>query len=215
MAYRFVQKLVAGTTVLDAGAGEGYGSAMIAEVAKSVTAIDLEEPVLARATKRYGFDGVLGNLVALPLADSTIEAVVSMQTIEHLHSPVDFVSECARVLRPGGLVVISTPNRLTFSPGGAIRNPFHTFEFSPADLDSLMRRFFTDVSMWGVVHGWKLRAWEVRHREPLSERLIHDPAPSWSPSFRKMVHGVTEKDFRLQTTGIDSSLDLVAVARAR
>lgn len=215
VAYRFVQKLVAGTRVLDAGAGEGYGSSILGTAASSIVACDLEEPVLVRAKHRYGTPGLLANLVRLPVADRMIESVVSMQTIEHLHSPVDFVAECSRILRPGGLLVISTPNRLTFSPDGQIRNPFHTFEFSPDDLRSLVAESFDDVAMWGIFHGARIRTWEVLHRESLPERLIAQPAPAWPKGLRKLVHGVKEDDFQLRTTALDRSLDLLLVARAR
>ena len=99
VAYRWALERATGARVLDAGSGEGYGAAMLADTARTVVACDLESPVLARAQRRYPIAGVVGNLVAMPFADASFDLVVSMQTIEHLHSPVDFLAECGRVLQ--------------------------------------------------------------------------------------------------------------------
>lgn len=214
VAYRFAARLVAGRRVLDAGCGEGYGTELLASSARTVTGIDLEHPVLARAGARYGSTRfALGNLVGLPFASASFDAVVSLQVIEHLHSPVDFLAECRRVVRPGGLLVLATPNRLTFTPEGAVRNLFHTVEFSPPELRATLARSFSEVELFGVFHGARIRRWSIGGSFP--ERLIHEPAPSWSPRLRRRVHRVAEGDFAIRATGLDRSLDLVAVAIAR
>lgn len=215
VAYRFTEPLVRDARILDAGCGEGYGAAMLAEQARSVAACDLEAPVLARAQRRYPIAGIVGNLVAMPFGSGAFDAVVSMQTIEHLHSPVDFLAECARVLSPAGRLIVSTPNRLTFSPDGIVRNPFHTFEFAPADLEAALARRFELERFLGVFHGPRIRWWERRHRESFTERLIRDPAPAWSDGLRAFVHETSEDDFVLRDTGLDRSLDLLAIARPR
>lgn len=215
IAYRWVSDRAKDARVLDAGSGEGYGAAMLAETARNVVACDLEAPVLARAQRRYRIAGIVGNLVAMPLADASFDLVVSMQTIEHLHSPVDFLAECGRVLAPTGALVVTTPNRLTFSPEGIVRNPFHTFEFAPSDLRSALTRHFEVEAMLGVFHGPKIRWWERRHRESLTERLIREPVPAWSDQLRRFVHELDEDDFTIGEGNLERSLDLVAVARPR
>ncbi|MGV0803483.1 class I SAM-dependent methyltransferase, partial [Mycolicibacterium elephantis] len=80
-----------------------------------------------------------GNLAELPLADDEVDVVVNFQVIEHLWDQGQFVSECLRVLRPGGTLLISTPNRITFSPGlDTPVNPFHTRELNAAELTELL-----------------------------------------------------------------------------
>lgn len=216
IAYDFAARLVAGATVLDAGCGEGYGVDRLAGVARSATGIDLEEPVLARARSRYPEVGfVCGDLNRMPFPDAAFDALVSLQVIEHLSHPGGFLTECHRVLRPGGLVVLATPNRLTFSPDGVIRNPFHTIEFAPEELREAVAHRFDAVEMMGVFHGPRIRAWELVQRGSFVQRLIREPAPTWSPTLRRRIHSVGVHDFRLRATGLDRSLDLVAVARSR
>src|ERR1700741_4330083 len=90
-----------------------------------------------------------GNLAELPLPDSSVDVVVNFQVIEHLWDQAQFVAECARVLRPSGLLMVSTPNRITFSPGRDTPiNPFHTRELNADELTELLiDGGFSDVLM--------------------------------------------------------------------
>jgi SAM-dependent methyltransferase len=108
--------------VLEAGCGEGYGAQLVAKRARSVVALDYDAYAIAHVGRAYPALAVVrGNLVALPFGAATYDAVVSLQTVEHLWDQDAFVAECRRVLRPGGRLILSTPNRLTFPSG----NPFH------------------------------------------------------------------------------------------
>src|SRR3569833_4715162 len=95
-----------------------------------------------------------GNLATLPLADESVDVVVNFQVIEHLWDQAQFVGECIRVLRPGGVLLMSTPNRITFSPGRDTPiNPFHTRELNAAELTELLiGEGFSLESMRGVCH---------------------------------------------------------------
>jgi SAM-dependent methyltransferase len=212
-AYRFAVPLVSGARVLDAGCGEGYGTDLLADGAREAVGVDLEEPVIRRAALRYPrahFE--TANLVSLPYEDSSFDAVISMQVIEHLHTPQEFVAECARVLKPGGLLVLSTPNRLTFSPKG-IRNPFHTFEFAPDELRATLAARFTDIEMLGMFHGARIAVVEKFLRRSFTERLIDQPAPEWPSWLRAIVARVTPNDFAILPARQERSLDLIAIAR--
>ncbi|HJT38019.1 MAG TPA: class I SAM-dependent methyltransferase, partial [Actinomycetota bacterium] len=208
-----VARYVRGARVLDAGCGEGYGTDRLTTVASAVTGVDLEEPVIRRAASRYPrarFDAA--NLVSLPYPDASFDAVVSLQVIEHLHSPQEFLSECARVLAPGGVLVISTPNRLTFSPDG-LRNPFHTFEFAPDELRATIAQGFDSIELAGTFHGARIRLLERMMRTPFPERLISQPVPEWPRWLRAAVERVRPSDFTIGTQRLDHSLDLIAIAR--
>ncbi len=115
-----------------------------------------------------------GNLAALPLPDASVDVVVNFQVIEHLWDQPQFVAECLRVLRPGGLLLMSTPNRITFSPGRDTPvNPFHTRELNAAELTELLDdgRLHGASRCSGVFHGARLAetgrpARRLDHRRP-------------------------------------------------
>ena len=130
-----------------------------------------------------------------------------------------FVSECARVLRPSGLLMVSTPNRITFSPGRDTPiNPFHTRELNADELTQLLLDAgFSQVSISGLFHGPRLREMDGRHGGSIIdaqiERALAD-AP-WPPDLIADVASVTTDDFDLiaaDLRDIDDSLDLIAVA---
>jgi SAM-dependent methyltransferase len=212
VAYDYIARFVRSARVLDAGCGEGYGTDRLAAVAAETTGVDLEEPVIRRAAARYPrarFDAA--NLVSLPYEDGAFDAVVSLQVIEHLHSPQEFLTECARVLAPGGVLILSTPNRLTFSPDG-MRNPFHTFEFAPDELRATIAQQLGSIEMLGTFHGGRVRLLEMMIRKQLPERLIEQPAPEWPGWLRAVVSRVGAGDFVIRAHPIERSLDLIAIA---
>ncbi len=140
VVYQRLAGYCAGRDVLEAGCGEGYGADMIAEVARSVIGLDYDELTVAHVRDRYPrVDVRHGNLAALPLPDESVDVVVNFQVIEHLWDQPQFVRECFRVLRGSGVLLMSTPNRITFSPGRDTPvNPFHTRELNAAELAQLL-----------------------------------------------------------------------------
>jgi SAM-dependent methyltransferase len=158
-----------------------------------------------------------GNLAELPLEDGAVDVVVNFQVIEHLWDQGQFVAECYRVLRPGGALLMSTPNRITFSPGRDTPiNPFHTRELNAAELTELLTAAgFSLESMLGVFHGPRLAELDARHGGSIIDaqiaRAVAD-AP-WSDDLLADVASVTTADFDLtDERDIDDSLDLVAIA---
>ena len=213
VAYRYAAGLVAGLEVLDAGCGEGYGADLLAAAAKDVVGVDLDESVVAHADRTYARPRFQkADLQALPFPDESFDAVVTFQVIEHVPGPRDFIGECARVLRPGGRLILSTPNRLTFSRDG-IKNPFHTYEFAPDELRDLVASTLTIERAAGTFHRARLRFVELTRREPFPERLIRQPAPEWPGWLTRLVSRVDERDFGIRDVNVESSLDLVVVAR--
>jgi SAM-dependent methyltransferase len=206
--------------VLEAGCGEGYGADVIAGVARRVIGLDYDEATVAHVRARYPrVDMRHGNLASLPLADESVDVIVNFQVIEHLWDQSQFVAECLRVLRPGGVLLMSTPNRITFSPGRDTPiNPFHTRELNAAELTELLiGGGFSLEAMLGVFHGARLAELDTRHGGSLIDaqiaRALAD-AP-WPEQLLADVASVTIDDFDLLEAGerdIDDSLDLVAIA---
>jgi len=223
VVYQRLAQRCAGREVLEAGCGEGYGADLIAGVARRVIALDYDEATVAHVRAHYPrVEVVHGNLAELPLADASVDVVVNFQVIEHLWDQAQFVSECARVLRSSGLLMVSTPNRITFSPGRDTPiNPFHTRELNADELTQLLvDAGFAAVALSGVFHGPRLAEMDARHGGSIIDaqiaRAVAD-AP-WPAKLLADVAAVTTADFDVVEAGtdqahhIDDSLDLVAIA---
>ncbi|MHA3022737.1 class I SAM-dependent methyltransferase [Mycobacterium sp. BMJ-28] len=218
VVYQRLAARCADRDVLEAGPGEGYGADLIAGVARQVIGVDYDESAVAHIRARYPRVQMhLGNLADLPLPDASVDVVVNFQVIEHLWDQGQFVGECFRVLRPGGVLLMSTPNRITFSPGrDTPLNPFHTRELNAAELTELLTHGgFEMETMLGVFHGAGLQAIDARHGGSIIDaqiaRAVAD-AP-WSDELLADVAAVRTDDFDLtDDRDIDDSLDLVAIA---
>ncbi|MDJ0392009.1 methyltransferase domain-containing protein [Rhodococcus sp. G-MC3] len=217
VVYEAMRERCTGRVVLEAGSGEGYGANMIAEVASTVLGLDYDASAASHVYDRYPRIGMLrGNLATLPIADGSVDVVVNFQVIEHLWDQAQFLAECFRVLAPGGLLLISTPNRITFSPGrDTPLNPFHTRELDAAELTELLKeaRFSVDT-MTGVHHGGALRALDDKHGGSFIDAQIERALAGepWPADLTADVAAVSTADFDIESSDIDASLDLVAIA---
>ena len=217
VVYQRLASRCADREVLEAGCGEGYGADLIAGVARRVVAVDYDAAAVAHVRTRYPRVEVMqANLAELPLPDASVDVVVNFQVIEHLWDQPQFVAECARVLRPSGLLMVSTPNRITFSPGRDTPiNPFHTRELNADELTELLvDAGFAQVSISGLFHGPRLREMDARHGGSIIDtQIAHAVADTpWPPGLASDVAAVTTDDFDMVATDIDDSLDLIAIA---
>lgn len=146
--YQVASELCRGRRVLDAASGDGYGTAILARTAESAVGIDLAEEVVKEASVKYvasNLSYVAGDVLALPFADASFDCVVSFETIEHVTDPRRFVAEIRRVLKPEGLLVLSSPNRRAFDRRNRCENggnPYHLHEMEQDELLSLVKDFF-------------------------------------------------------------------------
>lgn len=150
--YFFARSLCRDLDVLDIASGEGYGSAMISQVARSVTGVEIDEASVRHARQAYirpGLSYLQGDARKIPLPDASVDAVVSFETLEHFFEHDTFMSEIRRVLRPSGFLVISSPERDVYSPAGSTPNPYHVNELTHDEFDNLMRRHFGHVGIYG------------------------------------------------------------------
>ena len=217
VAYEHLAPRCTGAVILEAGCGEGYGAALLARTARHVVALDYDPLTVQHVARRYpALRTVRGNLAALPVDTSTVDVVANFQVIEHLWDQEGFLTECARVLRPGGRLLVTTPNRLTFSPGrDTPRNPFHTRELSPSELDGMLRGAgFAVEALLGVHHGPRLRALDAAHGGSLIDAQVAVAAAggAWPSRLHGDVASVTTADFELRDDDPAAGLDLLAVA---
>ncbi len=144
--YRWAAQLVSGRKVLDAGCGTGYGSeALLAGDASRLVAVDLSSEAVDETARRLGDRASVhrADVRELPFSDASFDVVVSFEVIEHIAEPDRALREFARVLRPDGVLAISSPNRDRYLPG----NPHHRHEYTPAELGSALRAHFEHVTL--------------------------------------------------------------------
>src|ERR1700689_568049 len=126
--YLLAREWCRGKDVLDVASGEGYGTALLAQVARSVVGVEISPEAVAHASGAYRADNlrfVAGDARVLPCPDATFDVVTSFETIEHFAEQDCFLDEIRRVLRPGGQLIISTPDRDNYSPAESSANPYH------------------------------------------------------------------------------------------
>jgi O-antigen biosynthesis protein len=148
--YLFARSRVAELDVLDVASGEGYGAALLAQVARSVVGIECCDATVrsaARSFPRRNLHFLQGDARRLPLADASLDVVVSFETIEHFDRQGDFLREVQRVLRPGGSFIVSTPDRDVYSPTAAPVNPFHVCEMTRLEFLTLLQSRFRHVQI--------------------------------------------------------------------
>jgi SAM-dependent methyltransferase len=215
-AYDALVPFCVGAVVLEAGCGEGYGADRIAAVAGTVVGLDYDPGAVGHVAAAYPrVRAVRGNLACLPLATGSVDVVASLQVIEHLWDQPGFLAECGRVLRPAGTLLLTTPNRLTFSGQNRPMNPFHHRELDPAEFTGLLDTAGYEVSrLLGLRHGPRLRRLDKRFGSVVDAQLAGPPG-TWHEELRRAVARVRTADFVLEPDDLDSCLDLVAVAVRR
>ena len=150
--YAWACRLVAGRQVVDAACGEGYGSAMLSRHAVSVTGVDIDPSAVEHASSRYRADNLqfrCADCTSLPLDDDSADVVVSFETLEHLAAHDELLTEFRRVLRPDGFLLISSPDRKTYSDETGYNNPFHVRELYRGELETLLGRHFPASRLYG------------------------------------------------------------------
>ena len=149
--YFFALQFCRGKDVLDIASGEGYGAALLSAVASRVIGVDNSAEAIRHANVNYCDRHIffkLGAAEKLPLPDDSVDVVVSFETLEHLEDQEKFLSEIKRVLRPDGLLVMSSPDTSVYSGEKAIRNPYHVKELSRTEFLDLVRRYFRQTAFF-------------------------------------------------------------------
>jgi glycosyltransferase involved in cell wall biosynthesis/SAM-dependent methyltransferase len=138
--------------VLDIASGEGYGSALLGTVAQQVFGVDIAPDAANHALRNYGSARVsftVGDCIAIPLQDASVDVVVSFETLEHVADQKKFFSEIKRVLRPDGMLVISTPNVEVYKEVATKPNPFHVKELDVDEFHAILSEHFSNYRLLG------------------------------------------------------------------
>jgi SAM-dependent methyltransferase len=169
--YVFARELVGGLTVLDAACGEGYGTALLATAASFVTGVDLSELAVEHATARYSSDRLkflVSDCLELPFADDEFDCVVSFETLEHLEDHQGLMTEFRRVLKPGGFLLLSSPDKAVYSDQQQSRNEFHLRELYRDEFETLLRAHFPAYRLWGQKLLFQSAIWSLEKQAGVS-----------------------------------------------
>ena len=157
--------------LLEIGCGEGRGIEHVLPHVNSYSAIDKIESAIENLQSRFpAARFVAGNLPPLPYPDATFDSIVSFQVIEHIENDALFLKEIHRVLRPGGVALITTPNR----PLSLSRNPWHIREYTADELTRLAGAIFPSVEMKGIAGNSNVMAYHEKNRESVDRLMRWD-----------------------------------------
>jgi SAM-dependent methyltransferase len=156
--YYFAASLARDRRVLDVASGEGYGSALLASTAREVIGVDAAADAIAHARDAYkdrpNLRFVTADCAQLPFPDAAFDLVVSFETIEHITVQREFLDEVRRVLAPGGLLLLSSPNKAEYTDRRGYANPFHVAELYRDELRALLDAFFPHIAWYGQSVGF-------------------------------------------------------------
>jgi SAM-dependent methyltransferase len=222
--YEWIAQRVAGERVIDMACGEGYGSDVLARSAASVVGVDANPEAHEHARLRYatptGPGHTRSNLrFARELVETFAEpadAVVFLQTIEHVQNPTDVLAHFRSLVGGEGAAYVSTPNVLTLAPKGAKRsdNPWHVHEYEADEFEMLCRGVFSRVELYGLFHARKLRAHEFALK--LGWDAVHPRLRLTKAFYGWFTPAIAASDFALRPAAeadLDGALDFLAVCR--
>jgi SAM-dependent methyltransferase len=195
--------------------GEGYGTAVLAQSAAGVVGVEANPEAFEHARLRYRAANVRFERALVEEFEdgAPYDAIVFLQTIEHVNEPDRLLARFASLLAPGGAAYVTTPNRLTLAPPGAERssNPWHVREYAPDEFEVLVRPAFEAVDLLGLFHARKLRAHELAINAGWDR--IHPALRLTKRFYGWFVPAIDERDFVLRAGPLDRALDLLAVCR--
>ena len=220
--YALCIDFVVGKSVLDIASGEGYGSALLAKVADSVIGVDISSESIHYAKDQYrnyeNLNFLIGSCDSIPLGEKSVDVVVSFETIEHHDKHEEMMLEIKRVLKQGGILIISSPNRLTYSDETNYSNPYHIKELYYDELVVLLSHHFTFVKIYGQRIASASFVYPLDNRHTTGIKAYSGDADSLSqevfsldsPLYYVAICSDSEKnlDLAIDSLYIDSSYDL-------
>jgi 2-polyprenyl-3-methyl-5-hydroxy-6-metoxy-1,4-benzoquinol methylase len=208
--YEWIAERSAGLEMVDMACGEGYGTDVLARRARRVTGVDANPDAYEHARAKYTRPGVRFVRDLIETYVQPCDAVVFLQTIEHVKQPEQVLSHF-KAMAP--TVYVSTPNVLTLAPEGADKsdNPWHLREYRAREFRALCERVFDRVELYGLFHARKLRMHELALRAGWDG--VHSALRITKPFYDRFTPAITARDFALRQGPLDRALDFVAVLR--
>ena len=148
--YAMAEMFVKDKIVLDIASGEGYGSNILSKTERQVTGVDIDKQAVEKASQKYKADNLKylhGSADKMPIDDHSIDVLVSFETIEHHDKHEEMFKEIKRVLKPNGILIMSSPDK-KFYQSIQKNNPFHIKELFLEEFEALTRSYFKNVSVY-------------------------------------------------------------------
>jgi 2-polyprenyl-3-methyl-5-hydroxy-6-metoxy-1,4-benzoquinol methylase len=218
VVYEWIGARAIGAGVIDMACGEGYGSEVLSRSASRVVGVDANPEAHEHARLRYRRENLAfeRGLVETYGEPESYDAVVFLQTIEHVRDPVAVLAHLRSLLVPDGVAYVSTPNVLTLAPAGAVKsdNPWHVREYRAHEFEALCRTTFADVQLFGLFHARKLRLHELALA--CGWDSVHTRLRLTKPFYDRFTAAIATSDFELRAGAggqLDRALDFLAVCR--
>jgi 2-polyprenyl-3-methyl-5-hydroxy-6-metoxy-1,4-benzoquinol methylase len=216
VVYEWIAEQIHGRSAIDMACGEGYGADILAGAASSVVGVDANPEAHEHARLRYTRANLHYARDLVEHFSEPADAIVFLQTIEHLEDPGAVLEHFRSLIGERGAVFVSTPNVLTLAPRGAPRsdNPWHVHEYRRAEFEELCRTHFKTVELYGLFHARKLRVHELALR--LGWDTVHARLGLTRRFSGWYTPAIASGDFRLRAAGdadMDRALDFIAVCR--
>jgi SAM-dependent methyltransferase len=169
---------------LDAACGEGFGSSMLAHTAASVEGVDISPAAIEHGKQRYGqqqnINFQVADCTSLPFGDDEFDRVVSFETLEHLAGHDQLLAEFRRVLKPDGCLILSSPDKATYSDAQNMVNEYHVKELYRDELEALIGRHFTSYRLLGqklMFHSaiWSMDGFDHVALDQIADEKNHSP----------------------------------------
>jgi SAM-dependent methyltransferase len=213
--YEWIGARVGGKRVVDMACGEGYGSDVLAAAgAAGVVGVDANPEAHEHARLRYVRPNLRFERDLVESFAEPCDAVVFLQTIEHVQEPGAILEHFKSMLAPDGVAYVSTPNLLTLAPPGAEKsdNPWHVREYRAAEFRQLCEAHFGRVDLLGLFHARKLRVHELAIG--LGWDSVHKRLGLTDRFYGRFTPAISSRDFSLRNGGLDRALDFLAVCHA-
>lgn len=214
VVYEWIAERVAGKRVVDMASGEGYGTAVLARTAAHVTGVEANPEAFEHSVAKYTSDKVRFERNLVEVYAEPCDAVVFLQTIEHVRNPDEVLEHFKSMLTPGGVVYCSTPNLLTLAPEGAEKseNPWHIKEYRAHEFRELCAAHFRFVDLYGLFHARKLAVHATALK--LGWDRVHKGLRISKPFYDRFTPAISAGDFALRPEhDLDRALDFLAVCR--
>lgn len=234
-AYEYAVPVIKGKKVLDVGCGNAYGTALMARDAQYITGVDYDPVTVSENKEKYkdikNLDFMQGAVPPLPIADGSYDVITAFQFIEHIEKRKDFLKECIRVLKPGGVLMVTTPN----IKKSLARNPFHIHEYTFDEMKKEVDGIPSGFELQGLKGNDKVNKYYEENGKFVRMILkfdvlgLHKKLPaSWLTAPYNLVTSlmrnklkekvtqttdITTKDFFLDNQLLDEALDIYLIAR--